>query len=175
MRTPVDALRSVKKFTADALPEFEVRLAKEEGTFVRPFARVGFAGSIDLPKGQLEMVDYIVPMFVHCYPERAATGEQAVVKSLELADRVGLIFRSGPHPYRVPFYDYEGVSLDRAGTERASTDFIRLSDVSVETQVDSDEQYLTFVTVDIRATWRRHMRLTDGDPLAGSNILGTMD
>lgn len=176
MRKPNDAVRSLKRYTAEVLPDWEVRLSREEGAFKRPFARVGAAAPFTVPNGRPWMVDYVMPAFIHLYPERKGSPDEAYLHANEIADEVGLAFRVGgvglAQAQRIPLFDYDGISLFEAAPQdnRNATDFLRVSDLSIETQPDPDEEYLTFVVVDLRLTWRRAFALDD-EPLESVTIV----
>ncbi len=89
MRSQEDALRSVAKFMADVLgPQWEVRFAVEQGTFKRPFCRVGFAGARPNPTGPAHTVEQTRPMIVHLYPLVPETPEQAHLDAARLEEQV---------------------------------------------------------------------------------------
>jgi hypothetical protein len=94
LREVPDALRSVSRFIADVLPEFEVRLFAEEGTFARPFGRVGLASPTQYPVGSSRQAEHIQPMACHLYPTVAEDGpEDHMVRALQIEARLARAVR----------------------------------------------------------------------------------
>lgn len=94
MREATDALRSVSRFIADVLPEFEVRLFAEEGTFRRPFGRVGLASPTQFPVGSSRQAEHIQPMACHLYPTVAEDGpEDHLMRALAIEARLARAVR----------------------------------------------------------------------------------
>jgi hypothetical protein len=86
VRSSTDALRSLAKYAARVLgPEWEVRLAYDEGLFLRPFARVGWAGP-ELSAGPAHTTDVTRPANVLCHPAVADSSHAATLEAGRVAD-----------------------------------------------------------------------------------------
>lgn len=97
MRTPNDVLRSLQKHAGQVLgPDWEVRFAVEDGTFKRPFCRVGFAGPTALtgPKHNFQSQ---APFTMHLFPNQVPndTAETMMMRALAVEDVLTLAFRLG--------------------------------------------------------------------------------
>ena len=157
-RTPVDALRSLKRYVAVALgDDWEVRLSREEGAFERPFARVVQAGAALYPKGGQFLSDVIQPFSVYAYPPSAATPDAALLIAQQTEDALYRAFQAGVEqgrPRRVPLYNYTDRGLDEAGIWMPRG-FLRVDDLSTQPFVDPDDNKLWTIACDVRLTWRR--------------------
>jgi hypothetical protein len=175
MRTPTDALRSLAKYTAESVLDpvaWEVRLAVEEGTFRRPFCRVGLAGPTQVTAGAFHHHDLIQPCSLHAFPPEQPDPEQALVAALAVEDMLyqGFLVGNGlGRPRRIPLWDYTGVDLDHTSDIRAYCDFMRINDISVGRTVDPENERNVVVTADIRVMWRRH-----GDMLPSEKVLQSL-
>jgi hypothetical protein len=158
-RTPQDALRSIKRYMAVALGDaWEVRLAREEGTFDRPFCRVWQAAGSTYPlTGGKWLADIVTPFVVAAYPVRQETSDAALLAAQVVEDTLYRAFRVGVgdgQPLRVPLVNYTGVALDEPGVWHPRG-FMRVSDLSTQPFPDPDDDKLYAVTCDVRMTWRR--------------------
>lgn len=123
MRTAEDALRSLKKYLAEGvLPEWEVALAIEEGTFVRPFCRVGFSAPTQYA-GPAVHSDAVQAFACHLFPIEQPTAEAALLEALRVEDLLYEAFRVGSarlaDPAQAPVaVTTEGVGALAAGTYR---------------------------------------------------------
>lgn len=168
MRTGWDALRSLRKYVAVCLgAEWEVRLAYEEGSFRRPFARVTAAGAAQL-SGAAHTTDTLQPFSIVCHPAEQATIDASVREAERVRDLLIVAFRRGVSfteglplrtvrgaPGRVPLWDYDAVALDATSTKRAHCDYMRIAAFSAEVLVDADDPMVRAVTADVRLGWRR--------------------
>jgi hypothetical protein len=166
VRTTADALRSVKRHVAAELgPQWEIRLASEDGTMHYPYgivAAVGQAGPGASRRrgGALSAesalnVEVSQPFTVYCYPTPAATFEQGLLDGDAVADQLWTAFAAGVKPYRVPLYDYAGVPLDQPSDVRHEHDYLRLTDVQLNRVPDMDDEHRIIVVCDFRASWMR--------------------
>ena len=88
MRTVPDALRSLARFVSEVMgDEWEVRFAVEEGTFRRPFARVGLSGPTPMT-GPAHSVDVIAPFAISLWPETGITPEESLFLALAVEERL---------------------------------------------------------------------------------------
>lgn len=173
MRTTTDALRSLKRYTAEIFTDWEVRLAEEQAAFERPFALVGPAGN-EVYRGPAHTADVVFPCAIHLYPEKGETPEAALMGALDVSEWLFQGFRQGigyGGPLRVPLWDYTGVALNEGATERVALpgdddhmhgDYMRVEDLSANRIKDPDEPTLYTVAVDVRLGWRRVGRLPSG-------------
>jgi hypothetical protein len=163
MRTPNDALRSVAEYLAlSVLPQdedWEVRLAIEEGTFVRPFCRVGWAGAaahtIRRPH-----TDVLRPLALHLFPKITGTPENMTLEGGRIEHLLHVGFGVGVgagRPARLPLWNFDGVPLDRIDTDpqpvRGPNDYMRLRAFTVGRNVDPDDERAVVVTADLRLHW----------------------
>lgn len=134
MRSDTDALRSIAKYLAEgvlAADDFEVRFAVEEGTFRRPFCRVGFAGPSAKTTPTARHTDTVVPVALHLWPVEKPTVEEAIMEALRVEGLLTRAFTVGaaslPNPADAPdvdpiagalapaTYAYVVAAIDRVG------------------------------------------------------------
>lgn len=129
MRTPGDALRSFKRHLALTLgAEWEVRLTGEEGTFSRPFARVGTVGAARLAGQSAYMAEWVLTFNVVAHPVERETADEARLEAERVRQLVFVALRGQPalpgRPKRIPLWNYDGVPVTRDvcqdATERAA-------------------------------------------------------
>jgi hypothetical protein len=95
IRTAEDVLRSLAKYLAEAvLIDWEVRLAIEEGTFRRPFCRVGLAGPQAFT-GPAVHTDVLAPFAAHLFPVEQSAPEEALLVALRVQELLYQGFRVG--------------------------------------------------------------------------------
>lgn len=106
MRTLEDGLRSLKKYLSLLLDDdWEIRLAREEGTFRRPYAKVGLAGDTlypTSPGGPLHNPDIIQPFALSLYPVAGVTPEAALFEAVAVEEAVTIGFLRGGGPLPSP-------------------------------------------------------------------------
>lgn len=174
MRRAADAVRSLKRYTAEVLGDsWEVRLtADAQATFARPMAAVG-PSSEELITGPAHVADVSLPCTIHCYPAKGDDPESALLDALDLGNTLFEGFRRGVGyggPMRVPLWDYEGVGLYEPASERVNTDtgtqdkskhgdYMRVADLSINRVRDPSDPTLYTVVADVRLGWRRWGRL----------------
>jgi hypothetical protein len=155
MRTPTDAVRSVKRHAAAQLgPDWEVRLAPEDGTMHYPYAIVAAVGPALSTESALN-AQVTQPITVYCYPAPAESFEQGLMDGNEVGDELWEAFAGGLTPLRVPLYDYAGVPLDAPGEVRNEHDYLRLTDVQINRVPDAQDEQRVIVVCDFRASWSR--------------------
>lgn len=156
MRTPQDAVRSVKRYMAEALgPEWEVRLWTDEGSFAPPIARVAEA-SPTLYASRRVATDITKALQVHCYQAPADSVTKGTLAAREVEQRLVTAIEVGvglAWPRRIPLYDYDGVPDNEGSSERNTYDFLRVSDFSVNLVHDTDEPTVVIVVADLRVAW----------------------
>jgi hypothetical protein len=182
MRSSEDALRSLKRYVAEALGgSWEVRLADEEGVFSRPFAMVWESGPApETSRGVLSEV--AAPFTVHAYPATADAfgvpfgAEQAKGQALAALVLLRAAFLVGVgvgRPFRVPLWDYSAVSWGAPATARGASavgtgggsvhgDYMRVDDFSLNKVRDDVAEGLWTVVCQMRLGWRRPGRLPSG-------------
>lgn len=97
MREPIDALRSLKKYVAMALAaddDWEVRLAYEDGTFERPFARVEIAGDVAEAGNRYEG-ELVMPVQILAHPRERVTADESVLEAERVRSLLRRAFRVG--------------------------------------------------------------------------------
>lgn len=189
-RTSTDALRSLKKYVAQALgPEWEVRLAWQEGVFSRPFCRVGFAGP-ELLTGAAHTIDVVQPFNVLCHPVEQPSSDASMLEVGRVSGLLTDAFRIGVQwdepsdpsdptsalvkvrgrPNRVPLWNWEGVPLDGSVAQRFERDYLRVVNLSVNVVEDPSEELLRAVACDLRLNWRRRGEILSGIPMQGVKV-----
>lgn len=154
MRQPVDALRSVKRHVAANLPDWEVRLADDDGSMQYPYALVAFVGP-SLSTGNAIIREVTQPLTVYCYPEPAETFEKGLLQAEAVSDELWRTFVGGLEPLRVPLYDYDGLRSDQGSDTRNEHDYLRLEDVQINRVPDPADDRRIIVVCDFRASWKR--------------------
>ena len=162
MRTSIDVLRSLKRYSAIALGnEWEVRLLVEEGTFGRPTAQIGEATGQTIT-GPAHTMDVIQTFVINAFPEPGTTVMESLINASATEEALVQAFRVGidkGRVARVPLYDYENVDASSPSTARRDPDYARILDLEISrTQSPSDEVLFT-VSVEVRLGWRRNGRL----------------
>jgi hypothetical protein len=158
-RSHIDALRSVKRYVSVALgDDWEVRLAREEGAFARPFARVWQVAGTTYPllSGRW-LTDMVQPFVIAAYPEQGRDPDQALLFAQSVENTLYRAFRVGVEDgraLRVPLYNYYRVKSWDAGVWYPRA-FMRVQDLSTQPFPDPDENTLWTVVCDVRLTWRR--------------------
>lgn len=176
MRTPTDALRSLKKYAALALgSDWEVRLTTEEGSFTRPFARVGSSTPANNRPRGARHAEIHQRFIITCYPKEKKTPDEARIEAAAVEDLLFIALSQGvhepsmapsrgrAHPSRIPLYDYGEIALNAAATEddRAYNDFMWVDGApDVGCLVDPDDDLLYIVTADIPLWWTRSVAIT---------------
>lgn len=173
MRTSLDVLRSTKKYVGElALPDYNVRLASEEGTWERPFCRIGWSTpAVNASQGQLAL-QITRTLNVVVWPAEAASGDEAVlvaegvVEMLTLAFAVGLHTPSyrpssnRAHPSRIPIWDYDGKAFTDQATDadRDPRDFAWVVEPpSFDHLEDESTPRSRLVVGDVRLRWFRYI------------------
>lgn len=172
MRTTLDALRSLKRYASLVLGEdWEVRLDRGEGVITLPFCRVSKVGALLITGPSWETTD-TQAFALHCTLPPEDSSEEAFVAALDAENTLHQGFRIGVGeggPFRVPLYDYDGVTLTAGSNERSYCDYMRVRDLSITQVPDPNDDRRVSVACDIRLTWRRSGRLP-----AGNNVVDTV-
>lgn len=164
MRTPDDAIRSIKRYMAEALgEEWEVRLWSDEGAFSYPFARVTESAPTSYGPHRRVFTDITQAVQIHCYPSKAASMsaaqslgrqvEQQVVRAIEVG--VGAV----AWPRRIPLYDYDGLDDSEGSNSRETYDFLKVTNFTCNRVPDSDDQALVVVVADLRVSWAQRTEI----------------
>lgn len=172
MRSSEDAIRSLKRYVATIVgEEWEVRLPDEAETFTRPFARVMPAGPLNPLPGSQWIANVSRPFVVLLYPKLGDTAEETGLAAMRVEDAVFRGFRAGVaegRPLRVPMYDYEGVPTVEGSVARHRSDFMRVTDLSVEARQAPDDPNLWVVVTEIRLEWARTAAVVSGGKVVES-------
>lgn len=130
MRTSLDVLRSFKKYVSElVLPEYEVRLSSEEGSWERPFCRVAWTTPIAVRHHGARQMECRRTMQIVAWPlevdaeETLNPTDAARARAEEVTELMFQGFARGlhersfapargrAHPFRIPIYDYAGKGL----------------------------------------------------------------
>jgi hypothetical protein len=177
VRTPVDALLSVRRWVASVLPgpPWRVLLAADPGRVERPYAIVapadGATGQHDGPAAVRETLPLVVHAFpdVGSRPSGSALIAQRVASALDWAVRAGVPDRGAPavrgFKQRIPLWDYGGVNPDALDSEdaldssafvptRTPHDYLLVADGwKANVQPEADEGQLFVATLELRVQW----------------------
>lgn len=189
MRTPVDALRSVARYTALALgDEWEVRLSSEKGVFNRPYARVAQVPSFSFIPQRLPVVKVLSSYQIVCFPAPGASADVSQLDALGVIDLLWTAFSgpgvqgpgapamrapvdpTRPYTHRVPLYDYAGVPLDGPAafvdeTHRDPRDFLHVeAPPDISPFNDPADERLFSVAANIRMSWLRSAAVPSDAP-----------
>lgn len=170
MRSDWDALRSVKRWVAMVLPEWEVRLDDEAISF--PYARVDqTTPTVVSPGSSAKLFNVAMGLGVACYPEPQESVEKSKALAYACQNRLLLANRRGvgnSRPARIPLYNYNNVGLDEPATEdhRFTSDFMRVVDFSVQPLPDPGQENRIAVNCGLRVTWRRVGLIEESGPIA---------
>jgi hypothetical protein len=163
MRTSIDILRSLKRYTAEALgDDWEVRLLSEEGTFSRPGAQVMEAGG-QATTGPSHTMEHTQSFSIHAFPEPGGTVTQSMIFAAEAEEQLLIAFRVGVgegRAARLPIYDYTSVPHDAGSTTRGHADYARILDLEIRREQSPSDELLFSVAVEVRLGWRRNAALT---------------
>lgn len=171
MRTETDVLLSVKRYFALCLGDaWEVREWSDEGSFSFPLAKVSEAGPA-LYTSKRVYTDIVLPVQVFCYQEpsdsvsasmRAArVVRETIIQAIEVGQVADPRVVTG-WPRRIPLFDYAGLDPSQGSTVRNTYDFIKVTDLSVNTVQDSDVPTGVVVVADLRLAWRRDTTVDPG-------------
>lgn len=169
MRTPADVERSLKRYVNEALPEYEVRLAEEPGTFDRPFAMVSEGGELETQGRESRYhADVAGDYAIHVYPVPVANPIESKLAAYAARDAIWVALEEGVGlgwPRRVPLYDYDAVDWDEPAAGRPPRgEFARVLRHTERALGDPDDDsgLLWEVLASVRLGWRRRTRLPSG-------------
>jgi hypothetical protein len=171
----VNPLRSLAKYCALALPDFELRWG-DSLDFSRPFARVTTAtGVVSVPIGA-RCVERRQTYSVIAYPTTGLNAESSTMEAARV-ERLLLVaiaqgldttaWREGRgHPLRVPLYDYSGLGLRDAATEEQRLGWMRVVE-SPEFEIvpDPSESGGLAVVCDLRLAWTESVAVAIDGPI----------
>lgn len=163
----VSVLRSVARYTALALPDFEVRFAPDEQAgFERPWARVSAATPVTSSPHGTTHRDMRMTVSVVCFPVAGMNGESSYVEAARIEqvltdvitigiDPAGFGTRSRRgHPMRIPLFDYRELGLFDPATEAERVGWLRVLDApGTSTFADPNSDTAWIATADLRVGW----------------------
>lgn len=89
-----DVLRSLKKYVSIILPDYEVRLTREEGAFRRPFVGITTSGGFSMSGHQsADYAEIVQPFQLTFFPERGTSNDDGLMKALALQQTLHDAFR----------------------------------------------------------------------------------
>jgi hypothetical protein len=156
----MNTLRSLARFVAEALPDFEVMWAPDEGELSRPWARVTPSTPLaSLPLGTSHR-ELRQTFSVLAFPSAfAATDEAAIVEAKRVERRLLEAATGGRWPMAVALYDYSDVALRAPAPDDALIGFMKLIEpptFTVFPESAGDRLYLA--AVDLRLRWTERAR-----------------
>lgn len=172
LRTSWDAYRSLQRYVWLALGNsWEVRLAEEEGVFIRPLAQVMAVGPETETQSHFTVSDVAQTFQVSLYPPEGATAQESLRNASQAKEVISGAIRYGVgaygHAKRIPLYDYEGFArdLDEAALEsdRHPRDYLRVTEFTAEMLRDPEEPDFYSVVARVRCTWRKAGRVASSD------------
>lgn len=162
MRTSLDVLRSLKRYTSIGLgDDWEVRLLVEEGTFQRPAAQVMEATGQTL-SGPNHTFEAIQTFMVHAFPRSHDSVMESLIEAGKAEDQLVRLFRIGVgegRAARVPLYDYDEIDHTSGSTSRLRQDYARILDLEISRTQSPQDELLFTVSAEVRLGWRRDGRL----------------
>lgn len=165
MRTENDAIRSVKRYLAEALgDEWEIRLWTDEGSFRPPLARVS-ESSPSVYTSHRVATDVVMALQVHCYAVPAPSTSAAMLAARDVKQLLVRAFELGvglAWPRRIPLYDYDGVPETAGSNARNTYDFLRVRDLSINTVQDGNDPNVVVVVADLRIAWSQQTTIDPG-------------
>lgn len=190
MRTPLDALLSVRRFVKAVLPgpPWRVMLAADTGRVERPYAIVASADGASGVREGVETVKMVLPVVVHAYPPESLRSSasklvsERVASALDAAIRAGMLDYADPTvrggPQRIPLWDYAGglslsledlvddSALQDASISRLRPDYLTVSDGwKVQSMPQADTGELFVATLEMRVQWLAPMGLVQSGAL----------
>lgn len=182
----VSVLRSCSRAVAQALGDFEVRMASEEwANFQRPWCRIGWATPGTSASHGAAHRDHRRTVSITAWPVEGLNGTSSLLE----AERVGALvtdcFSKGldasvvsshnprrAHPRRLPVYSYEGVPLHSPGPVEP-VGFARVVESpSVEVFPDPASNTSYVVTATVVLGWSEGIMRPDPGPLVQRVIGG---
>jgi hypothetical protein len=165
----VNALRSLNRWVALALTDFEVRWAPQEGAFERPCATVTAAAPVSsTPHGKLYR-DLAQPFAIVAFPTEGINPESCLLEAARVERLLLDAFTAGEHPMRVPLFDYADVPLREPATDDQHAGFMRVLDTPATNSFpdpNADTAYV--VTCDVRLGWNESAAPRPSGPLTES-------
>jgi hypothetical protein len=175
----VNVTRSLARYVALALADFEVRFAADEASLERPFALVTEATPANSTPHGARHREVRQSFTVVAYPLEGINAESSMIEAKRVErllldafakgiDPVG--FRRGTgraHPMRVPLVHYTDVGVREAATDAERTGFMRVVEppaVSVFADPSDDRVYI--VACDVRLAWSEYV----GVPVEGALV-----
>jgi hypothetical protein len=161
----VNTLRSLSRFVAAALPDFEVVWAPDEQELTRPWARVTPStplASLALGTSHRELRQ---TFSVLCFPSAFAASDEAAIVEAKRVERLLLeAATGGRYPMAIEMYDYSDVALRESATNHVGyMKLIEPPTFGVLPEAASDRLYA--VVVDLRVRWTERAKPPSTDPL----------
>ena len=159
-RTTTDALRSVKKYATEFLPDdYDVRLSVDQGNWDRPSALVDVITPQTIQGGP-KTFQVTQAFTLYLWPSRdeddtdasrlaAYRAEEAVVQAIQVGGQLG------GRPRRIPLWDYDDVDLSEPVPEDREDGYLRVVDFGTEVRRDPDDDTAWTVVATVRVTWTR--------------------
>jgi hypothetical protein len=161
----MNALRSLARFVAAALPDFEVVWAPDEQELTRPWARVTPSTPVaSLPLGTSHR-ELRQTFSVLCFPSAfAATDEAAIVEAKRVERLLLEAATGGRWPMAIEMYDYSDVPLRTPATDLIGyMKLIEPPTFGVFPETVNDRLYIA--AVDLRVRWTERAKPPSTDPL----------
>lgn len=183
MRTPEDALRSLRRWLGIVLPEpWDVRYQKTEdmgrpSAVVLPAIPQSNTGSAYIRDVNQSYDLFVYPDGIEGDPAQSRQQAERVKSDLDLAMTRGVKVADAYYSYsmRIPIFDYDGIAWNQPQPDGAEPfDYYPVQQWSVETRPDPDDDTLFTVLCSLRLVWRAmgDVRRFDGATLQDVQLTG---
>jgi hypothetical protein len=158
MRSAYDALRSLQRYFALAMPGYEVRL--EDQIEHAPMCIITRTTPVTGEMQSAMFTDYSFGARAAAYPGPQPSYELAVHAAGQIEAVLLTVLRRGVGagaPARIPLYDYALVGPDEPavdGAQRVGQDFLRVSNITSDTLPDPEDMRLRTVVLSFTVGWR---------------------
>jgi len=182
VREVYDVHRSVIRFLATVLPEFDIWPQRQEPQEDRPYA-VCIPVTNTSITGVSPCLDFEQPFAVYLYPAPALDGLVAQREKMRVEERLYRAFIADSD-WSIPLYDYSTggpggseLALDENGPPEpgiaaydqdgavAIYDSVRVRDYQIHSARDADDERRFSIVLTLRLAWRSHGRLVYGVPV----------
>lgn len=181
MRTIIDAHRSLARYLAEVLPEYDVWQQRMEPQEDRPYAVVKPIQVPTINQPSRVLVDVVQPFVVYLYPQVANTATEGQHAKFLTEEALFEAFHIGiglAYPGRIPLLDYTTGGSDEtlipwgqpAPDPVGRPDYMRVTSYGINSAQDINDERRWSITLTVRLAWRRYGRIFSGVPAQGIKI-----